>query len=180
MSISLCFTPLFTSHSKTHKISPVIKPLKPIITTKRNLLPKQSSVVAPIIKCVGADSGSLQPVSENGEKPRWENVLSALASLYPVYVTVGGIVACLKPSTFSWFVEKGPASYSLALGFIMLAMGLTLELKDLINLFMQRPFSVSSFFGFLFFSFPCFGEFFIYSVGFIGTFFWNLIVFTLV
>lgn len=58
-------------------------------------------------------------------------------------MTVGGVVACLKPSTFSWFVERGPTSYSLALGLIMLAMGLTLELKDLVNLFMQRPLSVS-------------------------------------
>ncbi|GJR33306.1 probable sodium/metabolite cotransporter BASS1, chloroplastic [Tanacetum coccineum] len=74
--------------------------------------------------------------------PRWENVLSSLASLYPVYVTAGGVVACLKPSTFSWFVDKGPASYSYALGFIMLSMGLTLEFKDLVDLFMQRPLSI--------------------------------------
>ncbi|XP_038680804.1 probable sodium/metabolite cotransporter BASS2, chloroplastic isoform X1 [Tripterygium wilfordii] len=75
-------------------------------------------------------------------KPRWENIVSDAASLYPVYVTVGGIVACLKPSAFAWFVNRGPSSYSLSLGFIMLAMGLTLELKDLINLFTQRPLSI--------------------------------------
>lgn len=74
--------------------------------------------------------------------PRWENVLSSLASLYPVYVTLGGVVAFLKPSTFSWFVDKGPGSYSYALGFIMLSMGLTLEFKDLVDLFMQRPLSI--------------------------------------
>lgn len=51
-------------------------------------------------------------------------------------------MACLRPSTFSWFVERGPTSYSLSLGFIMLAMGLTLELKDLFNLFVQRPLSI--------------------------------------
>ncbi|XP_022985149.1 probable sodium/metabolite cotransporter BASS2, chloroplastic [Cucurbita maxima] len=71
-----------------------------------------------------------------------DDFLSTAASLYPLYVTVGGVVACLKPSTFSWFVERGPTSYSLALGLIMLAMGLTLELKDLVNLFMQRPLSI--------------------------------------
>ncbi|KAG7027692.1 putative sodium/metabolite cotransporter BASS1, chloroplastic [Cucurbita argyrosperma subsp. argyrosperma] len=71
-----------------------------------------------------------------------DDFLSTAASLYPLYVTVGGVVACLKPSTFSWFVERGPTSYSLALGLIMLAMGLTLELKDLVNLFRQRPLSI--------------------------------------
>ncbi|KAL6010703.1 hypothetical protein ACLOJK_001141 [Asimina triloba] len=74
-------------------------------------------------------------------KPTWENVLSTAASLYPVYVTVGGVVACVKPSAFSWFVKRGPASYSFSLGFIMLAMGLTLELRDLIGIFVQRPLS---------------------------------------
>ncbi|XP_027113232.1 probable sodium/metabolite cotransporter BASS2, chloroplastic isoform X3 [Coffea arabica] len=141
MSISVCFTPSFAKPSQTHRNFTIFKPLKPIDSPKSNLLPKQSLAI-PIIKCASEDSLSLQPVRENPEKPGWENVLSALASLYPVYVTVGGIIACLKPSTFSWFVEKGPASYSLSLGFIMLAMGLTLELKDLINLFRQRPFSI--------------------------------------
>lgn len=60
-------------------------------------------------------------------------------------MTAGGILACFNPSAFSWFVKRGPASYSLSLGLIMLAMGLTLELKDLIALFMQRPLSVSTF-----------------------------------
>lgn len=68
-------------------------------------------------------------------------------------MTAGGIVACLKPSTFSWFVQRGPASYSFSLGLIMLAMGLTLELKDLFNLFMQRPLSVSFWNLILFFDF---------------------------
>ncbi|KAJ6932015.1 sodium/pyruvate cotransporter BASS2 [Populus alba x Populus x berolinensis] len=73
----------------------------------------------------------------------WQkNVLSTAASLYPLYVTAGGILACFNPSAFSWFVKRGPASYSLSLGLIMLAMGLTLELKDLIALFMQRPLSI--------------------------------------
>ncbi|KMS98137.1 hypothetical protein BVRB_4g095250 isoform A [Beta vulgaris subsp. vulgaris] len=62
--------------------------------------------------------------------------------LYPVYVCIGGVVACLSPSSFSWFVERAPFSYSLSLGLIMLAMGLTLQLRDLLNLFKQRPFSI--------------------------------------
>ncbi|CAK9321952.1 unnamed protein product [Citrullus colocynthis] len=77
------------------------------------------------------------------QKPTgFDDFLSMAASLYPLYVTAGGIVACLKPSTFSWFVQRGPASYSFSLGLIMLAMGLTLQLKDLFNLFMQRPLSI--------------------------------------
>ncbi|CAI9101571.1 OLC1v1038934C1 [Oldenlandia corymbosa var. corymbosa] len=139
MSISLCFSP-FSSHSKTHSKVPIFKPLKPIIFNRPIPLVKRTSV--PVVKCIGNDSGKLQPLSVKSENPKWENVLSALASLYPLYVTVGGAVACVRPSTFSWFVEKGPTSYSLSLGFIMLTMGLTLELKDLINLFMQRPLSI--------------------------------------
>lgn len=57
-------------------------------------------------------------------------------------MTVGGAIACLRPSTFSWLVKAGPTSYSLTLGFIMLTMGITLEFKDLINLFMRRPLSI--------------------------------------
>ncbi|KAK8561141.1 hypothetical protein V6N12_048216 [Hibiscus sabdariffa] len=68
-------------------------------------------------------------------------MLATAASLYPLYVTVGGIVACFEPSAFAWFVQRGPSSYSFSLGFIMLAMGLTLEFKDLLNLFIQRPLS---------------------------------------
>lgn len=62
-----------------------------------------------------------------------------------MYVSVGGVVACLKPSAFSWFVKAAPASYSASLGLIMLAMGLTLELKDFLSLFWQRPLSVCPF-----------------------------------
>lgn len=59
-----------------------------------------------------------------------------------MYVSVGGVVACLKPSAFSWVVKAAPASYSASLGLIMLAMGLTLELKDFLSLFWQRPLSI--------------------------------------
>ena len=95
---------------------------------------------------------TVRSVQQNNELPSpspppkptgLDDFLSTAASLYPLYVTAGGIVACLEPSTFSWFVQRGPSSYSLSLGLIMLAMGLTLEIKDLFNLFMQRPLSVS-------------------------------------
>ncbi|KAH1040565.1 hypothetical protein J1N35_042308 [Gossypium stocksii] len=87
-------------------------------------------------------SHNSEHLSVTQAKLRWENTLSTAASLYPLYVTVGGIVACFKPSAFAWFVERGPSSYSFSLGLIMLAMGLTLELKNLLNLFTQRNLSI--------------------------------------
>ncbi|KAG0480527.1 hypothetical protein HPP92_011123 [Vanilla planifolia] len=76
------------------------------------------------------------------ETPRWEKILSFAASLYPLYVTLGGAVACVRPSVFSWFVDRAPLSYSCSLGFIMLSMGLTLELKDFLGILKRRPFSI--------------------------------------
>ncbi|XP_058091263.1 sodium/pyruvate cotransporter BASS2, chloroplastic-like isoform X1 [Magnolia sinica] len=95
-------------------------------------------------KCTFLTIKSLQKSHEQKpeKNPRCENILSTAASLYPLYVTAGGVVACVKPSAFSWFVERGPASYSLSLGFIMLVMGLSLELKNLISLVLQRPLSI--------------------------------------
>ncbi|XP_078434904.1 sodium/pyruvate cotransporter BASS2, chloroplastic-like isoform X2 [Wolffia australiana] len=75
-------------------------------------------------------------------KSTWEEVLATAASLYPLYVTVGGAVACFKPSAFSWFVDRGPGSYSCALGFIMLSMGITLDLDDFFRLLFNRPLSI--------------------------------------
>lgn len=87
------------------------------------------------------------PPPPQNQTGRLTKFVSTAAGLFPLYITGGGIVACVKPSTFSWFVQRGPGSYSLALGLVMLAMGLTLQLKDLFNLFMQRPLSVSSSFN---------------------------------
>ncbi|KAI3448348.1 hypothetical protein Pfo_005013 [Paulownia fortunei] len=138
MSLSLCFTPLICQPKKTPPRIPLYKPLDPIKISAR-----------PKLTCSRFSSSTKYGVNENFEnlaavvppdKPRWENWLATAASLYPLYVTVGGVVAFLRPSTFSWFVNLGPTSYSLTLGFIMLAMGITLELKELISLFRQRPF----------------------------------------
>lgn len=139
MAISLCFTPL-TSNPKQHPRIPLYKSIKPITLTSPKIL---SPNLKTIIKCVPENSQNLAVIPA---KPRWEIWLSTAANLFPVYVTVGGVVACLKPSTFSWFVNSGPTSYSLALWFIMLAMGLTLEVKELLDLLLQRPLSVSTLF----------------------------------
>eukprot|EP00250_Pteridium_aquilinum_P002622 c12844_g1_i1 orf=360-1637(-) len=75
----------------------------------------------------------------------WKEALAFAASLYPVYVTAGGILAFKNPSAFSWFVTRGPSSYSLALATIMLVMGLTLSLEELRDVVVKRPFQL--FFG---------------------------------
>lgn len=125
----------FTGTPQTHHKISLLR--QPIHSNSSFLFPKLKTL--PTIKAVHENSKGflLSP-----EKPKSENVLSTAASLYPIYVTVGGIVACLKPSAFSWFVKAGPTSYSLSLGLIMLAMGVTLELRDLFGLFLQRPLSV--------------------------------------
>ncbi|XP_059313537.1 probable sodium/metabolite cotransporter BASS1, chloroplastic [Lycium ferocissimum] len=135
MAISLCFSSLI-SNTKQYPRIPLYKTIKPIFTLTR---PKISNPNFQSIRCVSENAQNLDVVPA---KSRWENWLSIAASLYPVYVTVGGVVACLKPSTFSWFVKASPTSYSLALWFIMLAMGLTLEIKELLNLLLQRPLSI--------------------------------------
>ncbi|KAK1566859.1 hypothetical protein Q3G72_004961 [Acer saccharum] len=143
MSLSFRLTPIASS-PQTHLRFTLFRPKTPLTISalpprfrNPNLLTRNPNL--PTIKCVHESSGQLPATPA---KPKWENMLSTAASLYPVYVTVGGVVACLKPSTFAWFVNRGPTSYSLALGLIMLAMGLTLELKDLLGLFMQRPLSI--------------------------------------
>lgn len=52
---------------------------------------------------------------------------------------VGSFLAVLNPSVFTWFVKRGPASYSFTLGSIMLAMGLSLSLQDLLDVVSKRP-----------------------------------------
>ncbi|CAL9098929.1 unnamed protein product [Musa textilis] len=121
------------------------RPLLFVHESRRNLLlhrspPRCGFYRRPALSTVRALSGN--PDQGYPRSRRWEKVLTTAASLYPLYVTIGGAVACVNPSAFSWFVKRGPASYSFSLGFIMLATGLTLELKDLFALFRQRPFSI--------------------------------------
>lgn len=92
----------------------------------------------------GAAEGTLTTTAEEDTRRWWHHALYTAASLYPLYVTVGGLVACIKPSAFSFFVERGPTSYRLALAFIMLATGLTIELRDLADVLIRQPLSVSS------------------------------------
>jgi hypothetical protein len=85
-------------------------------------------------------SSSFRPRATSSQGPEegslgWElkEILSTATSLYPLYIVVGGLIACIKPSVFSWFVNRGPAFYSLSLGTIMLAMGYaqTMNLRGL-------------------------------------------------
>ncbi|KAI3805153.1 hypothetical protein L1987_27259 [Smallanthus sonchifolius] len=148
MSLSFCPSPLALQTHQHHKSRIQIPNLRSNITIKpkipifQNPQKQLSRSRISTIRSIQQNPGESSPVTLTPANSKLETLLSALASLYPVYVTVGGVVACLKPSTFSWFVERGPKSYSYSLGFIMLAMGLTLEFKDLVNLLMQRPLSI--------------------------------------
>ncbi|XP_042507829.1 probable sodium/metabolite cotransporter BASS2, chloroplastic [Macadamia integrifolia] len=132
MALSVHLRP-HISFSETHPNPSILTPGKLTIS-----VPTKLWKFSPI-KSV---HGKHELPSAVSEKPRWVKVLDTAASLYPLYVTVGGIVACVKPNAFSWLVKRAPASYTISLGFIMLAMGLTLELRDFYSLFMQRPFSI--------------------------------------
>ncbi|KAI5080625.1 hypothetical protein GOP47_0003808 [Adiantum capillus-veneris] len=79
------------------------------------------------------------PAAQQAENNKWADALSFATSLYPVYITAGGILAFTYPSAFSWFVSRGPSSYSLALATVMLAMGLSLSLEELFDV-ITNPF----------------------------------------
>ncbi|KAF8016043.1 hypothetical protein BT93_H1562 [Corymbia citriodora subsp. variegata] len=143
MSLSFRFVPTCSPPPPSHLRFPLLSRSNLTPTSIRSPSPSKFILSSPI-RCVNEGS---DPASVTRARPRWENALSAAASLYPLYVTVGGVVACLKPSAFQWFVQRGPTSYSLSLGLIMLAMGLTLQLKDLLSLFLQRPLSILFGFG---------------------------------
>ncbi|KAI8023653.1 hypothetical protein LOK49_LG03G03187 [Camellia lanceoleosa] len=137
MSLSISLTP-FTRYPQSLQTISLFRPIKP---TTISTPPKLSNL--PTVRSAHKNFDH-PPVATS--KPRWENMLSTAASLYPLYVTVGGVVACLRPSTFSWFVKRGPTSYSLALGFIMLAMGLSLELN---TFWIVAQFTIMPTFGFI-------------------------------
>ncbi|WOG88281.1 hypothetical protein DCAR_0207516 [Daucus carota subsp. sativus] len=137
MSLSFRLNPhIFHPVSRSSK-NLIFNPTKPPFLIPPRKFPHKNS---PIIRSANGESQQSIPIDQ--EKPRWEKMVSDAASLYPIYVTLGGVVAYIRPSTFSWFAEKAPTSYSLGLGLIMLSMGLTLELKDLINLFLQNSFAI--------------------------------------
>ncbi|KAG2623240.1 hypothetical protein PVAP13_3KG041307 [Panicum virgatum] len=98
--------------------------------TKRHRLPAAFRV-----QC-RAEQGPAAPA------PRWHAALAAAAGLYPAYVTAGASVAIARPEAFRWFVDMAPGSYTATLGFIMLATGLTLQLKDFAALLRDRPLAI--------------------------------------
>ncbi|KAK1374228.1 putative sodium/metabolite cotransporter BASS2, chloroplastic [Heracleum sosnowskyi] len=137
MSLSSCL-----NHHISHPFSPstktpIFNPSKPTFLIPPRKFPHQKP-----LKIRSSNGESEQSFPTIQEQPKWGKMVSDAASLYPIYVTLGGVVAYVRPSTFYWFVEKAPTSYSLGLGLIMLSMGLTLELQDLINLFLQNSFAI--------------------------------------
>ncbi|CAK9321953.1 unnamed protein product [Citrullus colocynthis] len=138
-SISLQFTPLI-SPALQRRHRHCYRPLR--LNPLRLPPPKPPGYLA-IVQSLqqNTELPSLPPPPQK-QTGRLTKFVSTAAGLFPLYITGGSIVAWVKPSTFSWFVQRGPGSYSLALGLVMLAMGLTLQLKDLFDLFMQRPLSI--------------------------------------
>lgn len=142
MSISITSLGSFSILPQTHQSHFISQPKTHLFRPKPKFSPLKKLTNSPNVVAVRAVLGNSEASAVPPGKPRWEKVVSTVASLYPIYVTIGGVVACLKPSAFAWFVKAGPTSYTLSLGLIMLAMGLTLELKDMVSLFRQRPLSV--------------------------------------
>jgi BASS family bile acid:Na+ symporter len=59
--------------------------------------------------------------------------MAAFARLFPLWVTLGAVMALLYPPAFDWFLEYGLITPGLQI--IMLGMGLTLELSDFSRVF---------------------------------------------
>ena len=62
--------------------------------------------------------------------------VTTFVRLFPLWVTLGGVVALLHPPTFTWFLDYGLITPGLQI--IMLGMGLTLEVADFSRVF-KRP-----------------------------------------
>jgi BASS family bile acid:Na+ symporter len=59
--------------------------------------------------------------------------VSSFVRLFPLWVTLGGVVALVYPPAFTWFLELGLITPGLQI--IMLGMGLTLDLSDFSRVF---------------------------------------------
>jgi BASS family bile acid:Na+ symporter len=59
--------------------------------------------------------------------------MTTFVRLFPLWVTLGGVVALIHPPTFTWFLDYGLIPPGLQI--IMLGMGLTLELADFSRVF---------------------------------------------
>ncbi|RLM99266.1 putative sodium/metabolite cotransporter BASS1, chloroplastic [Panicum miliaceum] len=116
---------------------PAPRPCLHLPFTKRHRLP-----AALRVQCRAEQGPAAPPAAP--PTPRWHAALAAAAGLYPAYVTAGAFVAVARPEAFRWFVDMAPGSYTATLGFIMLAMGLTLQLKDFAALLCDRPLAVQT------------------------------------
>lgn len=67
-----------------------------------------------------------------------ERLAEALTTLFPVWVCVGVLVGVARPSAVTWFTSD---LFTVALGFLMLSMGLTLRIQDFKDC-VARPFPV--------------------------------------
>lgn len=72
-----------------------------------------------------ADAGSIVPEAE--EITGIEKLADKLATMFPLWVAIGAVVGITTPTAVTWFSST---LFTVALGFLMLAMGLTLTFND--------------------------------------------------
>ncbi|CAN6335678.1 unnamed protein product [Urochloa humidicola] len=125
--------PSARSVSRPAPLWPCLPPLR--FTKRRRLF------TALRVQCL-EDAEPGPAASATPPAPRWHEALAAAAGMYPAYVTAGASVAVARPEAFRWFVDMAPGSYTAALGFIMLAMGLTLRIRDFSALLRDRPLAI--------------------------------------
>ncbi|CAN6325950.1 unnamed protein product [Urochloa humidicola] len=114
---------------------------RPCLPLRFSFSERQRFAAALRVRCL-AEPGRAAPPPAAPPAPRWHATLAAAAGLYPAYVTAGASVAVARPEAFRWFVDMAPGSYTATLGLIMLAMGLTLQLKDFSALLRDRPLAI--------------------------------------
>ncbi|KAL5572730.1 hypothetical protein UlMin_022327 [Ulmus minor] len=75
------------------------------------------------VLCKAAASGDVP----NRGMSQYERIIETLTTLFPVWVILGTIIGIYKPSAVTWLETD---LFTVALGFLMLSMGLTLTFED--------------------------------------------------
>ncbi|KAJ6731396.1 SODIUM/PYRUVATE COTRANSPORTER BASS2 CHLOROPLASTIC [Salix purpurea] len=71
--------------------------------------------------------GDVPGSSTPGGMSQYERIIETLTTLFPLWVILGTILGIYKPAAVTWLETD---LFTLALGFLMLSMGLTLTFED--------------------------------------------------
>lgn len=85
-----------------------------------------------VVSC-SADAGAA--VADFEEPTGIEKFADKLATLFPLWVFIGAAIGITNPAAVTWFSST---MFTVGLGFLMLAMGLTLTFKDF-QMCLERP-----------------------------------------